>query len=326
MKNPKILTLCAVFSALAIPSQGAAFLLGDVFVGAHSGGVIGHYNSAGVFIENLVTGNGAEQTGMAFDSSGDLYATSFGASTITKFSRLDGSIITPNPFITNDPGGHNESIVFDSSGNFYVGQADGTSDIIKRDSSGAFVARYDVTDDNRGSDWVDLASDQKTMFYTSEGRAIQRFDVSTNTQLANFATLAGSGNAFALRLLGDGGLLVADRSNIKRLNSAGAVTQTYDVAGQDFFFALNLDPDGNSFWSADYNTGNVYKFNIASGAVSTSFNKAGGVSGLAVYGEITQGNPTPPRSVPDGGTSFALLGLSCLSLMALRRSIAAKKA
>ena len=326
MKNPNILTICAVFSALALPSQGAAFLLGDVFVGAHSGGVIGHYSSAGVFIENLVTGNGAEQTGMAFDSSGDLYATSFGTSTITKFSRLDGSIIAPNPFVTNDAGGHNESIVFDSSGNFYVGQADATADIIKRDSSGAFVARYNVADDNRGSDWVDLASDQKTMFYTSEGRAIQRFDVSTNTQLANFATLAGSGNAFALRLLGDGGLLVADRSNIKRLDSTGAVTQTYDVAGQDFFFALNLDPDGNSFWSADYNSGNVYKFNIASGVVSTSFNKPGGVSGLAVYGEITQGNPTPPRSVPDGGTSFALLGLSCLSLMAARRSLKTKLA
>ena len=52
-------------------------------------------------------------------------------------------------------------------------------------------------------------------------------------------------------------------------------------------FALNLDPDGNSFWTAGVDSGMVYRVDIESGAVLTAFNSGtGGVSGLAVHGEI----------------------------------------
>src|ERR1051325_11106549 len=98
------------------------------------------------------------------------------------------------------------------------------------------------------------------MFYTSEGNFIHRFDVSANSQLSNFnpTPLPGS-NAYAFRIVpSDGGILVADTENILRLDSTGNVVQTYDAPGKDFWFALNLDPDGKSFWSGVLDsTGNV---------------------------------------------------------------------
>ena len=36
-------------------------------------------------------------------------------------------------------------------------------------------------------------------------------------------------------------------------------------------FALNLDPDGTTFWTGDDQTGTVYHVDIATGAIITSF-------------------------------------------------------
>jgi hypothetical protein len=155
------------------------------------------------------------------------------------------------------------------------------------------------------------------MYYTSEGRAIQRFDVGTNTQMTNFATLGGGGNAFALRLLADGGLLVADNGNVKRLDSTGAQIQTYDIAGVDGWFALNLDPNATSFWSGSFSNGNLYKFDIATGALlQTIATGSGSLFGVSVFGEITQGGP--PTTVPEPGT-LALLGVGLLGVASRRK-------
>jgi hypothetical protein len=151
------------------------------------------------------------------------------------------------------------------------------------------------------------------MFYASEGRGIQRYDVVSDTQLTNFATLPGSGNAFALRLLppgdGSGGLLVADRGNIKRLDGSGAVVQTYDTASDDFWFALNLDPNGTSFWSGDASNSRFYRFNIASGAVEvgpiSTETATGTLFGLCVRGELVAAQPTPTSTPTTVSTATA---------------------
>ncbi|MDX1670055.1 MAG: hypothetical protein R3194_11600, partial [Limnobacter sp.] len=39
------------------------------------------------------------------------------------------------------------------------------------------ASQFDVATDDRGSDWIDLAADQCTMYYTSEGTLVKRFDV-----------------------------------------------------------------------------------------------------------------------------------------------------
>ena len=321
----KIITASMLFIALCMFSitgsvYAAPFITGDVFAGTGSG-TVEHWRAGTGLVASYSTGQGGYETGMAFDSSGNLNVTNFSASNVTRFD-TNGAVLGSNPFISNDSSAHNESIVFDQSGNFYVGQPDGTADVLKYAADGTFLARFDVPDDARGTDWIDLAADQTTLYYTSEGRKIQRWNVGTNSALADFATLPGSGNAFALRLLGDGGVIVADGSDIKRLNSSGTVVQTYDVAGQDNWFALNRDPDGTTFWSADYGTGLIQQFDLLAGTTLISFNStSGGPWGLAVFGEITEGGPEPGcKPIPEPAT-MTLLGAGLAGLAFVRRKI-----
>ena len=119
---------------------------------------------------------------------------------------------------------------------------------------------------------------------------MKTFDVCTNTQGPDFATGLPGSIAYAHRILPDAGELVADTESIVRLDAGGSVVQTYDIPGEDSWFALNLDPDGTSFWSADFLTSNVYHFDIATGLMLGSFSTgtaANTVFGLAVKGELT---------------------------------------
>ena len=124
-----------------------------------------------------------------------------------------------------------ESIVFAGDGSFYVGHVGGNDDIIHRNAAGTYLDQTNGFADRVGTDWIDLANDQTTMFHTSEGRNINRSNVSTNTQLAAFSVMPGSGQAFALRLLppgdGTGGLLVADGS---RVTPGHAIVEWIDCA------------------------------------------------------------------------------------------------
>jgi len=142
-----------------------------------------------------------------------------------------------------------------------------------------------------GSDWIDLAADQCTLYYTSEGNTIYRYNVCTGTQLAPFASGFTNDDCFALRIRPNGEVLVACTNEIYRLSAAGVVIQSYTAPDATLLFALNLDPDNTSFWTADLLTGEIYRFNIDTGALLTEFQgPAGGVSGLAVFGEITVGS------------------------------------
>jgi hypothetical protein len=155
-----------------------------------------------------------------------------------------------------------------ASGNYLVGHASIGTDVHQYTETALLVAEYDVATELGGSDWIDLAANQTTLFYTSEGRRVLRFDIGTNTQMADFASGLPGSNAFALRILppgdGSGGVLVADTQTVVRLDGSGAVAQQYDAPGEDNWFALNLDPNGTSFWSGDFRTNNFYRFNIAS--------------------------------------------------------------
>lgn len=319
MLKRRTIMLLVAFAATGSAAFGAGFNSGDIFV-AGGGGTLRQYTDAGVLIQNLTTGSGGFMTGMAFDASGNLYATRFSDGSINKYSVADGSLVGGTAFVTTGPNSP-ESIFFDAAGNFYVGQADGTRDILKFDSAGTLLANYNVATTARGSDWIDLAADQKTMFYTSENNEVKRFDVSTGTQLADFANL-GARPAFALRLLSDGGLLVANGADIKRLDSSGNIIGTYDVAGAQTWFALNLDPNGTSFWTASAGGSTVYEFDIATGSLLGSFNTGQQIYGLAVAGEITQGGGGGGgNNVPDAGSSLALLGLAFASLAGIRRQL-----
>jgi hypothetical protein len=132
---------------------------------------------------------------------------------------------------------------------------------------------YAVAPDALGSFWIDLAPDSCTMFYTSWGPNVKRFNVCTNHQLANFNQLPLPGGiAQDLRVLPDGGVLVSSGEVIARLNAAGAIVQTYQIPGENALWAgVDLVGDG-TFWAGNYRSSNVYRFDLATGAVRASFN------------------------------------------------------
>lgn len=286
--------------------------VGDVFAGVANGSY-NVYSNSGTFKETISDGSGGFTTGCSFNPSLDkLYTTSFSASKVVVYDNASPHSIVQT--ITTGKAAA-ESIVFASNGHFFVG-GPFDPEIEEYDASGTLVDNDTVAADGTGGpDWIDLAADQKTIFYTSESRIVRRFDAAADVQLADFATLPGSGTAFALRLLspgdGSGGLLVADRGDVKRLDGSGAVVQTYDVPGEDSWFSLNLDPNGTSFWAGDFGTNNFYRFNIATGAVEVGPIASGGaLFGLCLKGEITAaiGNIvlTPPTAQNEAGTSHTV--------------------
>ncbi len=282
-----VVAMVTASAALTFEQAAQAFPNGDVFVSVGNG-LVREYTPSGTLVQTLNTGTGSGifTTGMAFDSFGSLYVTDFNANAVTVFSPAGlnmgsfGSGYNANP----------ESILFDSLGNVYVGQADGSHKILSFDSSGTPNGSFSPALENRGTDWIDLATNQCTMRYTSEGHSVKTFNVCTNTQGSNFANGLPGSIAYAHRILTGGGELVADTQEIVQLDAGGSVIHTYDAPGDNQWFALNLDPDGTSFWSASFDTGDVYRFDIASGAVISHFNTGTGpntVFGLTVRGEHT---------------------------------------
>lgn len=277
------------------------YQLGDVFA-AVSDGRVQQYDPVGNLIDTLLTGVPGFNTGMAFDSDGILYVTNFQGNSV---SRVDGPFCPHNSLgvIANDmtvP----ESIVFDGVGNFYVTSVRNVTrgTVFKYAPNGALLDTFDINETvgrptTAGVDWIDLAADQRTLFWTSEGTFVGRYDLQTETLLPDFnnAPLPGT-QAYAIRILPDGTVILADRELVVRFDANGDVLQTYDVDGEDTWFAMNLDPDKMSFWSGNFQTANFYKFDIATGNVLIGpINTGTGdltLFGLTVFGEVTVGTET----------------------------------
>lgn len=273
------LLLVMAITSLPVSQLMAQFQTGDVFVGVASGSVQWRRPN-GTLVATLNGGLGGFTTGMAFDSAQNLMVTNFSNNVVHRFDKNGVQI-------PNFGGGYStpECIVFDGNWNCYVGSVAGNG-FRKFDATGTFLQQVAA---GTRIDFADLQADQSTMLFTQEGNRIGRWDVVNNVALSDFATGLG-GQAYALRIRTNGEVLLANGATVLRLSAGGAVIQTYDVAGQNSWFALNLDPDGTSFWSADFSTSNVYRIDIATGNVISQFNtgtSSGTVFGLAVAGEIT---------------------------------------
>ncbi|MGI8586145.1 MAG: S-layer homology domain-containing protein [Chloroflexia bacterium] len=294
-------------SARVYSAPQSTWNIGDVFLGVGNG-MYQVRAPDGTLKETLDGGTGGYTTGCALDSAGNLFTTQIGANEVLKYSATD-----PHPFATFGSGSSSpESVEFNVTGDVFVGNVGGNG-ILEFASNGTLLAHLLP---GVRVDWFDLAADQDTIYYTAEDANIYTFSIAHGSQ-PNFETglLA---QAAALRILADGGVLVSDvSSQIRRLNRNGAIIQTYTAAGESKLFALNLDPNGTSFWSGDIQSANYYRWNIVTGAVEIGpINTGTGpqtLYGICVKGEITTGQPTPTatptpaRTATPGGctTSFS---------------------
>jgi hypothetical protein len=132
---------------------------------------------------------------------------------------------------------------------------------------------------------------------------VLRYDVCTGTQLADFATDL-PGPCFALRIRRNGEVLVTCEANVVRLDEAGRQIGSTPASalglGDTLLFAMNLDPDGTSFWTTGYTQDRVVRARIDDGAVLSTFTFTGvgqhSNAGLAVFGEPTAAVTMPPAN------------------------------
>ena len=266
--------------ALSIPVHGRyiSFEPGDVFVSLEPGPVQWH-GPDGALRNILIPTVPGLGEGMAFDASGNLHVarwcvdgpcTSTG-NTVEKFNVMGHSMGAVGRDFNCNP----HTIVFDLLGSAYVGQAGCNRTIMKFVQSEIFPTEHVVAVENQGVFWMDLAADGCTMFYTSVGPNVKRYDMCTDTQLADFnaAPLPG-GITHDLRVLADGGVLVASGEIVARLDAAGVLTQAYYVPGEGTLWTgLDL-ADQHTFWAANYFTSNIHKFDLNDGTHLGSFNTA----------------------------------------------------
>ncbi len=297
-----------VGALLVLPSRqtgaAATFGSGDVFVSLSNGSIQwrGPDGTLKQTLVNPTTDGHAE--GMGFDIQSNLYAaTWYGTGAIT--GNTVALFVPAGVYSANFGSGYNcnpTSVDFDSAGNVYVGQADCSRTLLQFNMAGTLQASYNVATEARGSNWIDLAGDECTVFYTSEGMNVKRFNMCANDQLSDFnaAPLPGQA-AYALRILPDNTVLVADADVIVRLDAAGNVVQTYNTPitlteNGHYWMGLDLDVDGTSFWASNKYTNNVWKFDIATGTTLLSFNT--NTPGVQAKGVKVN---RPPSTVSRGG-------------------------
>jgi hypothetical protein len=153
-----------------------------------------------------------------------------------------------------------------------------------RDIFWTFVSR-------QGTDWIDISSDQSTIYYTSENAYIHRYNTTTGEQLPDLGTgqyrrIGGAERFNALRILppgdGTGGLIVAAGSAVLRLDQDGAIVQRYQavfdpdvIAYANYsgnglvqrWYTIEIDPGGRTFWAGARDSGMLYRFDLASGQI-----------------------------------------------------------
>ena len=294
----RYLVVAALLAALALPLQARqlpslppplSFGPGDLLVSLEPGPVV-WFGPTGTLQRVLlptVTGLGE---GMAFDAAWNLYVARWctdpsctnTGNAVEKYNTLGLSQGAVGSNFNCSP----HTIDFDQAGAVYIGQAGCSRTILKFAPGGTTpVAEYTVAQEGGGVFWMDLAPDGCTMFYTSVGPNVKRFDVCTNTQLPDFNAGPLPGPfTHDLRVLPDGGVVVANANVVTRLDSSGNVMRTYEVPGSALWAGLDLVGDG-TFWAGNYFTSGIYRFNLDTGAQLASFNSgtpANSVVGIRV--------------------------------------------
>jgi hypothetical protein len=290
-----------VLAVHPVPARAVAFVIGDLFVGTTNGNIEHRSGTTGALIETLNTTLANQyDTGMCFDLLGNLYATDIYSQAITKFNSSGGLVNAKWVDTAADPN-NPESCIWNAAnttafvGGPFVAQIRGYSGAGPA-TTGTETTRKTVASagGTGGTDWVDLAADQCTVYYTNESNIISRYNMCTSTQLPAFATVSTAAACYAVRIRPTTlEVMVACSDGAHRLSPTGVNLQTYSAQGG--LFALNLDPNGISYWTAGPGGGTVWKVNIITGTVEapSPITTNAPTWGLAVFGELTAGGGGP---------------------------------
>ena len=126
-----------------------------------------------------------------------------------------------------------------------------TGALRKYNASGTLLAVYNPDLGASGTNAIDLSRDQARMFYTSLDATIRVFNEQTNAQEDDFATVPGGVMLRGIRILPDEGVIVAHEAGLTRLDSTGAVVQTYTVTGGGNWGTVALSSNGAVVWGAN---------------------------------------------------------------------------
>jgi hypothetical protein len=253
----------------------------------------------------------------------ELWTTSFG-STINRYDPANTAWTQAwIDVAAHSDGGSAESIAFAPDGSVFIGTPWSASGQIMHYTHGDPATNTPPTLINTYSnlmggaaDWVDVATESGDLvvYYTSEnsvedavaggdGAGVYKINITqtdlTGSNVETHIATIPDGKAWALRVLPRGqGLLVAGTTQIFWLGLNGDIRKTYGPGGVGFF-ALNISPDGEYFWTATsppyaddagHTTAlaSIYKVHISSGAtVSTIDTSYASVAGLCVVREYT---------------------------------------
>jgi hypothetical protein len=310
--------------ALSMPSH-AAFTLGNVLA-AVGAGKVKEFTPTGTLVATYDTGtNSNDTTGMCFDAAGNLYVTLFTLNQVAKFDAngtlISGSFVSG---LSSSP----ESCQVNQAGELVIGLEGSGGIRVHSTTTGAQLRSYTPNPTRNG--WIDIAADQCTVFYADDTSTIDRYNICTSTQLPTFVTL---GTVSGLRIIpGSGDVVASNRVEAVRVSAAGTVLGHFPApSGNGELFAVTLDPDGQTFWTADLGTGNVFRYsltNFGAGPI-TSWNSGAltETAGILVIGEITAGGVTPGvptanlpvPTLSEWGLIALMLGLATVAGLRLRR-------
>ena len=182
-------------------------------------------------------------------------------------------------------------IAFDSSGNFYVVDANSPNRVQKFNSSGAYVSQFGASGSGNGqlSSPQGIAIDSSGNIYVADAgnNRIEKFS-SSGTYVSQFGT-SGTGNGqfstpYAIAFDSSGNIYVADTGNnrVQKFNSSGTYVSQFGSSGtgNNQFAApvgISIDSSGN-IYVADTNNNRIEKFSSTTAYVS-QFGSSGSGNG-----------------------------------------------
>lgn len=301
-------TLCMIPIQALAQNNPVDWVVGDVFVGTGNGSYqVWHSanptatNPTYTLVQTINDGSSGATAGCGFDPAYRFFGTNFTQTLVDRYAIDNGdngtSVVDQMPAHI---GTHTQSVALDATNHLYIGYAGGASGgfgTIEQWTKSPVTGLYTWTqsfnvpvDNTVGPGWIDLASDGVTIFYTSAGRTIRTYNTQTQTAGA-YATLSGAGTLYAIRILppgnGNGGVLVADQSNVKLVTSAG-VQQKFNFGGNNNLQALSLDPlIPTAFWVGDASSNNFFRYDMNTNKKVSLQTGTGSLGGICLDGGFT---------------------------------------